>query len=300
MKILILDDDLNILNSMRRNLKGLDIRLFSSPEDAIKALETDDFAAVMSDMRMPGINGIDFLGHVKDVSPDTIRIMLTGHADLNSTMDAINKASVHHFLTKPFDINSLKLILEKALSDYAESNEMKIKTSQYIHRALHDSLTGLPNREKMMVSLQNAIQRSIRYKTYCAVMFMDLNKFKPINDTYGHKAGDEVLCVIGGRIKSMLRGTDIVARIGGDEFVVLLQDIKEPDSVKDVAEKILSAIEEPIAVSGGVSCFVSASIGISIFNDGSQTPETILEKADHLMYEMKKSKRANKIAISSL
>lgn len=295
MKILILDDDINILNSMKRNLRRFNISVFSKPEEAMDAIRQNRFAVALSDMQMPGINGVDFLEHVKNTSPDTIRIMLTGHADLDSTMNAINKANVHQFLTKPFNVENLITVLEKALSDHSETAEKQNKSDEYLHLALHDALTGLPNRAKLISSLEDAIQRSLRYQTVCSLMFIDLNKFKPINDTFGHKVGDEILCEIGNRLNAVLRGTDIVARIGGDEFVILLQDIREQESVMTVAKKVLGRIEEPFQSAEGISCSVSASIGISIFKGSALTPEELIEEADHLMYEAKRTGGTEKI-----
>ena len=295
MKILILDDDLNILASMKRNLRRFDISLFSNPLDAIDALEKDNFAVALSDMQMPGLNGVDFLEHVKSVSPDTVRIMLTGYADLNNTMDAINKANVHRFLTKPFEIDNLISVLEDALCKYKESSEQQSKTEEYLHQALHDTLTGLPNRAMLADRIEVAMQRCERGSTFCALLFIDLNKFKPINDTFGHKIGDEVLCEIARRLKSALRGADTVARIGGDEFVILLNDIKTPADASVLAEKILKGIERPITASTGLECSVGASIGVTVFKDASCPAEMLIEKADSLMYEAKRSGGKNRI-----
>jgi diguanylate cyclase (GGDEF)-like protein len=289
MKILILDDDLNILASMKRNLRKFDISLFSRPEDAIAAMENETFAVALSDMQMPGINGVDFLEYVKSVSPNTVRIMLTGYADLNSTMAAINKANVHRFLTKPFDIDNLTSILQDALKEYSQSVEKESKSEEYLHQALHDTLTGLPNRAMLIDRISIAAQRSARTQSACALLFIDLNKFKPINDTFGHKAGDEVLCEIAGRLKKGIRTVDTAARIGGDEFVILLQDIPNISTAESLAEKLLKIMEQPISTSCGVECSVGASVGVTLFKGTGRSPEEIIENADHLMYEAKKT-----------
>jgi len=156
MKILILDDDVNILASMKRNLRRFDISLFSNPHEAIEALNGSTFAVALSDMQMPGLNGVDFLEHVKTVSPHTVRIMLTGYANLNNTMDAINKASVHRFLTKPFDINNLICVLDDAIELYRQTTTAN-QTEEYLHQSLHDTLTGLPNRAMLSDRIEVAM-----------------------------------------------------------------------------------------------------------------------------------------------
>ncbi|WP_303850735.1 diguanylate cyclase domain-containing protein [Seleniivibrio woodruffii] len=288
MKILILDDDVNILASMKRNLRRFDISLFSNPHEAIAALDSGTFAVALSDMQMPGLNGVDFLEHVKTVSPQTIRIMLTGYANLNNTMDAINKASVHRFLTKPFDINNLACVLEDALELYRQTSEQQTRTQEYLHQSMHDALTGLPNRTMLADRIEVAMHRCTRELTICALLFIDLNKFKPINDTFGHKVGDEVLCEVAHRLKNGLRSADTVARIGGDEFVILLQDIKEPQDAAALAEKLLRNMEKPIISSTGIECSVGASIGVTLFSNADVPAEAVIERADRLMYEAKK------------
>jgi diguanylate cyclase (GGDEF)-like protein len=252
-------------------------------------MENETFAVALSDMQMPGINGVDFLEYVKSVSPNTVRIMLTGYADLNSTMAAINKANVHRFLTKPFDIDNLAAILEDALKEYGQSMDKETKSEEYLHQALHDALTGLPNRAMLIDRISIGAQRSARTGTGCALLFIDLNKFKPINDTFGHKAGDEVLCEIAGRFKSGIRNVDTAARIGGDEFVILLQDVPDINTAENLAEKLLKIIEKPISTSCGAECCVGASIGVTLFKGTDRSPQEIIESADHLMYEAKKT-----------
>lgn len=289
MKILILDDDVNILASMKRNLRRFDISLFSNPHEAIAALDGSTFAVALSDMQMPGLNGVDFLEHVKTVSPHTVRIMLTGYANLNNTMDAINKASVHRFLTKPFDIDNLISVLDDALELYRQTSEQQTRTEEYLHQSLHDTLTGLPNRAMLSDRIEVAMHRCTRELTICALLFIDLNKFKPINDTFGHKVGDEVLCEVAHRLKNGLRSADTVARIGGDEFVVLLQDIKDPQDAAVLAEKLLKNMEKPITSNTGIECSVGASIGVTLFSNADVPADTVIERADRLMYEAKKA-----------
>jgi diguanylate cyclase (GGDEF)-like protein/PAS domain S-box-containing protein len=164
------------------------------------------------------------------------------------------------------------------------------------HAALHDSLTGLPNRRLLGDRLEQALQSSRRSGVLTAVLFLDLDRVKRINDTFGHAAGDRALEVIGGRLSAQVRGTDTVARVGGDEFVVVCQDVDDPDQVVALADRLLAAIAEPMEVSGqGV--VLTASIGLAT-STGDASPDELLGAADLAMYEAKTAGRA-RVALAS-
>lgn len=158
------------------------------------------------------------------------------------------------------------------------------------HLAHHDPLTGLPNRHLLGDRLEQAVERARRAGRPLALMFVDLDKFKPINDTLGHAAGDEVLRCIAMRLKASLRGTDTVARVGGDEFVVLLEGLNRSDEAALVAEKILSALTQPIGVAA-TECTLGASIGISLFPDHAADSDGLMHCADVVMYDVKRAGR---------
>ncbi|HEX5685913.1 MAG TPA: PAS-domain containing protein [Ideonella sp.] len=158
--------------------------------------------------------------------------------------------------------------------------------------ATHDDLTGLPNRVWFSELLQLAIQRAGRHGRQFAVLFIDLDQFKSINDTLGHGVGDELLRAVAQRLKSCLRSADVVARLGGDEFVVLLQDLHGSDDAAAVARKILSAVVEPVQVHG-LHCRVTASIGICLFPDDAQDEHTLMKNADIAMYSAKDQGKNN-------
>ncbi len=156
------------------------------------------------------------------------------------------------------------------------------------HLAHHDTLTGLPNRHLFGDRLDEAIKRAHRHDTLVGLMFIDLNKFKPINDTLGHDAGDEALKEVAKRLQFCLRGTDTVARIGGDEFVAILEDLDSPLKAGMVAEKILKSLETPMTLAKQ-KCILGASIGISLFPNDAKDVAELLHLADLAMYEVKES-----------
>jgi len=156
------------------------------------------------------------------------------------------------------------------------------------HLAQHDPLTGLPNRFLFGDRLDAAIARAGRHQDRLAVVFIDLNDFKPINDDFGHAAGDQALVALAERLKKSMRKTDTVARIGGDEFVVILEEISGEEHVRGLAQKIMHAVIEPFEVDGQ-KLQISASLGIALFPDDTTSADQLVEFADRAMYVAKKS-----------
>lgn len=158
-------------------------------------------------------------------------------------------------------------------------------TDDLRHRAFHDSLTALPNRDMLLQQAELVRDRAIRYASPFVMMMIDLDGFKPVNDRYGHAAGDRLLVVIAERLRRCVRANDTVSRLGGDEFAVVLDVPSEADSARLVAERILASVSEPIDLDG-FSVTVGASIGIAIWG-GEPDITTVLKRADDAMYEAK-------------
>ena len=152
--------------------------------------------------------------------------------------------------------------------------------------AYHDSLTGLPNRQLFLEHLGTALHHARRNGTMCAVLFLDLDRFKVVNDSLGHAAGDTVLQTVADRIRHTIRGEDSVTRLGGDEFAVLGTQIFAPDDAELLANRIIVALKEPIVIDGQ-EIFVTTSLGISIFPIDAADPENLLKTADAAMYRAK-------------
>ncbi len=158
------------------------------------------------------------------------------------------------------------------------------------YMADHDSLTDLPNRNYFNERLPQAISLAKRQGRMICLLFIDLDRFKPINDKYGHSVGDLVLLQVAERLKKMLRVSDSVCRLGGDEFVILLESTKSVEGAKNVAQKTIELLNEPIEAEGHL-CSIGASIGISIYPQDCHDAKTMLQNADIAMYEAKKKGR---------
>jgi diguanylate cyclase (GGDEF)-like protein len=170
-----------------------------------------------------------------------------------------------------------------ALDNFDRADEKTKADARIEYLASHDSLTNLPNREMFNQLLHFAIEAAQRYQRRFAVLFIDLDRFKIINDSLGHEAGDALLVEIGARLRQNLRQSDIVARLGGDEFVVILESTNEQVDIEAVARTLLSALSQPVQLSGH-ECHTTASIGIAMFpNDGTDV-HTLTKNADMAMY----------------
>lgn len=182
--------------------------------------------------------------------------------------------------------DSQRQLLERMAHLAAIAMEQQKRLARIRFLALHDPLTGLPNRSLLNEHLNRNLRRARRENTSFALMFIDLDGFKQINDRYGHDAGDDLLSMLSGRMVEQLRSSDICARIGGDEFVVLLEKIGGPEAVEQVAEKLLACLSRPVK-RGQQSLQVSASIGIALYPQDGDTADALLTHADDAMYRAK-------------
>jgi diguanylate cyclase (GGDEF)-like protein/PAS domain S-box-containing protein len=169
-------------------------------------------------------------------------------------------------------------------------SERKEAEAQLAHQALHDALTGLPNRALFLDRLRHALLRARRRAGTVAVLFVDLDRFKLINDSFGHAAGDRLLCDVAGRLEHALRPSDTIARFGGDELVVLCEDLDGEAGARAIAHRIATLFDEPFNVEDG-EAFLQASVGIALATDGVG-PEELIGDADAAMYRAKERGRA--------
>ena len=166
--------------------------------------------------------------------------------------------------------------------------ERKLAEQKIAHLAHHDYLTGLPNRARFMASLELSANLAKRNKYKVALLFLDLDGFKKINDVYGHDAGDLLLQEVANRLSKVIRASDNVARIGGDEFILVLNNIQIDADSRLVASKIIAALSEPFDLKGQ-ECHVGGSIGVSIFPDDTEDLAKLLKQADEAMYHAKQN-----------
>lgn len=182
---------------------------------------------------------------------------------------------------------------------FSDITFLKKDISRKLHLAFHDPLTELPNRNYYMSHLHHLVysaQHPENQMQPFSLLYMDLDKFKQVNDTYGHLVGDKLLRQVGRRVASRIRKGDIVARIGGDEFSFILNSITDKKSAEMFSDRLIKIIEEPFRIEGHLVS-ISASVGISLFSEDASSVEELIAKADKAMYKAKKNR--TKVELSS-
>jgi len=303
--ILIIDDDKDTRRGLSKILeeKGYEIETAGTGQEAIKKAEEKFFNLALLDIKLPDVEGTELLATLKKIHPDTDVIIVTGYASLENTMQALN-GGASAYMTKPIKLNKFFATIRKLLQkQYSTAEHMKMfqavqrelnrnghSEEKVLYLATHDALTGLPNRILFDDRLIAELAHAKRNKKKLAVMLIDLDHFKNINDAMGHSSGDKLLQLVGKRLTKSLRKTDTVARMGGDEFLLLLPEISRMEAVYKLAKKLLETIRKPFDLNNH-KIYVTASIGISVFPKDSGVPNTLIKRADMAMYLAKESGR---------
>jgi diguanylate cyclase (GGDEF)-like protein len=293
-KILIIDDEINILQAMKRQLRGkFDIDLANGGAEALALINDNDsaYAIVISDMNMPGISGLELLEYFKIQAPDMIRIMLTGNADQETAQKAVNQSEVFRFLTKPCSQEQLVEVIELALDCYHDRVTSRNKIQSMLQHVEElsgelkftknsDAITLLPNRNSFDVYLKDTFDDAINTGSEHALCYIDVDQFNVINDVCGHTAGDELLLLIANTIRKDINHNHMLARIGGDEFALLLLDSDKNDAIKTLAsikqvindlQFIWESKKYSINISGGIASNKDANCAEELFKLASSS-----------------------------
>ncbi len=292
MKILIVDDDLVDREHITRVLNRSDIECHITDvgrfDDALVKLKNLTFDVVLLDYNLPLRNGIDLLIELKadPTNSNTAVIMISTSSEDELAIRCIN-AGAQDFLIKT-EINVFRL--QRAIANAQARNELEKKLFQSYKQtkqlAEKDSLTGLANRYFFDESLVNNIKHNLRNTTTLALLLIDLDHFKYVNDTYGHDIGDQLLVKVVERIQTTLRGNELFARLGGDEFAIILNDLTSINSAILVAQRVNNLLSELFEI-GRHSIQSGASIGISICPWDSGDEKVLFKYADIAMYRAK-------------
>jgi diguanylate cyclase (GGDEF)-like protein/PAS domain S-box-containing protein len=249
-----------------------DHEIGSTPDEWLNRVHSDDIAALQADIA----------GHIES------------HTDhYEGEYRVLHKDGAYRWMvTRGIAVRGEDGVMNRLVGSQADITDKKRIAELLIHDALHDALTKLPNRTLFVDRLQNCLSRAKRHKEYqFAVLFLDLDRFKVINDGLGHVMGDKLLVDLASLLSSCVRPEDTVARIGGDEFTILLDGIEDISSAIRVAQRIQTALTVPFAL-GGQDVYTSASIGIALSASGYQHPEELIRDADNAMYRAKSSGKA--------
>jgi len=296
MNILIVDDDIvdreMILRILKRSKILCNITEVETVDAALATLNETVFDIILLDYNLPKRNGIDLLRELK-VMPNhkdlAVIMMSTSKAD-DLALNSIN-AGAQDFLVKT-EINAFRL-QRAILSSQARAcleNELIESHQRTKNLAEHDSLTGLSNRYFFDNHLSNEIKRHEQNKNKIALLLIDLDHFKYVNDNYGHDVGDQLLIEVAKRIESVLRKNELLARLGGDEFSVTLTNLHDIADANSIGERIIEALTLPFEINNN-SFTSAASIGISVYPNDSENAKELFKYADIAMYRSKHNGR---------
>ncbi len=289
MKILIAEDDpvsSRLLESVLARW-GYEIVVTADGKEALEELNSEDPPRIaILDWMMPKVDGVEVCRQVREQEAQnyTYLILLTAKNQKDDIIKGL-ASGADDYITKPFDSHELELRLKAGRRVIELEDKLK-------HQAFHDRLTDLPNREQFINRLGRVNKRSkFVENSMFAVLFLDLDRFKVINESLGHVRGDELLVAVAQRIETSTRPSDIIARFGGDEFAVLLNNIKNRKDATIVADRLQSDFSMPFNLSGH-EVMTTASIGIAMSETNYEDEEDILRDADLAMYRAKAGGKA--------
>lgn len=269
----------DIMNHAGSNYKVTHVE---SQSQAIEILGRQSFDVCLLDLSLPDASGFSALVDIQKYSPGMPVLILTGLNDKGLAKRAVSRGAQDYLLKDGLDGSGLFRAIDYAI-------ERKRIEIELFLRANFDTLTGIANRDMFINRLELSLERLKRSGSSIAILFIDLDKFKPVNDIHGHDAGDEALKITAQRLKNIMRSYDTPARFGGDEFAVLLEGIGKPHNAANIAQKIITELSAPMHYSNN-SFSIGASIGIVFVNASEEqaATETILQHADLAMYHAKK------------
>ena len=288
--ILIVDDQKANVRLLEQMLGEIGYQNLTSTMDphAVCALHrAHHYDLILLDLQMPGMDGFQVMEGLKEIEIDGYVPTLVITAQPGHKLRAL-AAGAKDFISKPFDLVEAKTRIHNMLEVRLLYKQLEENSRVLESLALHDALTGLPNRRLLMDRLSSAIAHARRNKRTMGVMYLDLDGFKDINDTLGHAVGDTRLSMIATRLVTAVRQEDTVARLGGDEFVIALWELSHADGVTKLASKVIQAVSQPYSIQGR-DVSMTVSIGVGIYPIHGEEVEVLMKSADMALYEAKRT-----------
>jgi two-component system cell cycle response regulator len=288
--ILIVDDQEANVRLLEQMLREAGYRCIASTMDphAVCALHRDNhYDLILLDLQMPGMDGFQVMEGLKEIETYGYLPVLVITAQPGHKLRAL-AAGAKDFIAKPFDLVEVKTRIHNMLEVRLLYKQLEHYSRELESLALHDALTGLPNRRILMDRLSLAIAHARRNKCTMALMYLDLDGFKQINDSLGHDAGDTLLSLVAARMVAAVRQEDTVARLGGDEFVIVLWELRHGDDVAKLVSKVMQAVSQPYRIQDR-DVSMTASVGVSIYPTHGEGVETLMKSADLALYEVKRT-----------
>ncbi len=301
MRILLVDDDPDFAKVLKFSLRAgrgdlFAIETANTLESALKILREKDFQMILLDLGLPDSRGLGTFEKIVAAHPEIACVILSGTDDESLALEAVKKGAQDYVVKGEASGEMLARILSYSLERHQQKQEMGEQNERLEKLSFLDPLTQVLNRRGLQRMLSRELEISGREGTNLSVILLDLDNFKPINDTFGHAAGDMVLQELSKVLKQTVRATDFVSRIGGDEFIILLPNTRLAEGVH-FSERIRLAISQTIvAIAGGQTVKVTASFGVMSANKRTTSVDSLLEQTDAALA---KSKRAGKNQVSA-
>lgn len=287
-RLVVVEDDEHLRALVRHVMEpvGWDVTTTPTAALGLAAVAAEDPDVVVLDLSLPDASGLDVLSTLQaEESTAWIPVVVVSGDQTQRSATKALLGGAQDFVTKPFETEELVARLTAALRVASAHRDLTAARELLLHQSLHDSLTGLPNRVLLFDRLRQAQAQEARHHRGLAVLFLDLDTLKEVNDDHGHDAGDALLVQIADRLREVVRDADTVARLGGDEFVIVAEAIGDGVGAGELAERVRLALGQPYVLEEAVvSC--TASIGVNVPRPGL-TPEAILREADRAMYRAK-------------
>jgi two-component system cell cycle response regulator len=291
----ILNASILIVDDQKANVELLEQMLFEDgfrhvtstmdPFSVCTLHRTNQYDLILLDLHMQGMDGFQVMKELKKNESEGYVPILVITAQPGHKLEAL-KAGAKDFISKPFDLMEAKVRIHNMLEVRLLYKQLEQYSQSMASWAMHDVLTGLPNRRLLIDRLSLAIAHAKRNKCTATVVYLDLDGFKKINDNLGHEAGDMLLKMVADRLLSAVRQEDTVARFGGDEFVLVLWELSDVDGVEILVSKVLKTLSQPYYINEQ-TVHMSASAGVSIYPIHSEDLEVLIKMADMALYESK-------------
>lgn len=283
--VLLADDDPSIRLMIRHVLEDEHYEIIEAEDglDAIKAVEKQRPALILLDAIMPGLDGFTTCQQIKDRGYSDIPVMMITGLDDEASVERAYDVGAVDYITKPIKWAVLKHRVRSIVQRVVA--ERKIQRLEY-----RDSLTQLPNRLLFVDRLEQALTRAERHREQLALMVVDIDDFKLVNDSFGHEAGDQLIKAVGDLLSKSLRRADTVARLGGDEFAIVIESVNGVEDAISIADNLTTVLEHNVRLDNQET-FTSASVGIALYPDDGADPGTLLKNADTAMFRAKENGR---------
>ncbi len=269
----------------REQITDINLSQTNNLQGACELIEKSYFDVILLDLSLPDAQGLDGLYALLKLAPNTAVVIVSSSDDENIALKALQLGAQDYIVKGRFDSYTLNKSIRYAV-------ERKKIEEHLSYLALNDPLTGLLNRASFMARVTESIERSKRNGEKLAVYFIDMDQFKQVNDTFGHSAGDDLLIQVANRFRQCLRAEDILARLSGDEFSILIELLDQPESSDKITQKLLAVMEQPFYLSKH-EVYSTVSIGVTVFLGNEASTEEALKQADMAMYKAKEEVGSN-------